>query len=238
MNEETLPTNEAPESEPVLEPQPEAAPVEEIAEEVEAESMEVTPEPVAEPEAPPQEPGRTQVFFKKLLRWSVLVSLFFLAGLLSAYFFLYKPVAQNLAETQDRLADAVQQAEELKSRLTAAETTVTGLKSENETLQAELDEANDHLSLIQVLVDVSTARLALVFEDVPGAKLALTDTPAHLERLSARIAEYDANLASSMPQRLSLILSGLESDPKTAEIDLELLTKNLLDVEKALFGGE
>jgi hypothetical protein len=38
-----------------------------------------------------------------------------------------------------------------------------------------------------------------------------------------------------MPQRLALILAGLDSDIETATVDLELLTGNLLDVEAALF---
>jgi len=102
-------------------------------------------------------------------------------------------------------------------------------------LQDELKTATAHLELVQVLVDVSNARLALSLNDVVGAKAALSDTQQRLDNLLPRIAIFDINLAQSMPQRLSLIRSGLERDPETAKIDLELFTKDLLAIEAALF---
>jgi hypothetical protein len=86
------------------------------------------------------------------------------------------------------------------------------------------------------LVDVSNARIALFLDDVEGAKAALTNTPQRLENLRPSITEYDTSLAQSMPQRLNLIVSGLERDVETAKIDLELFTKDLLEVEAAIFG--
>jgi len=102
-------------------------------------------------------------------------------------------------------------------------------------LQDELKTATAHLELVQVLVDVSNARLALSLNDVVGAKAVLSDTQPRLDNLLPRIAIFDSNLAQSMPQRLSLIRSGLERDPETAKIDLELFTKDLLAIEAALF---
>ena len=102
-------------------------------------------------------------------------------------------------------------------------------------LQDELKTTTAHLELVQVLVDVSNARLALFLNDVVGAKAALSDTQQRLDNLLPRIAIFDINLAQSMPQRLSLIRSGLERDPETAKIDLELFTKDLLAIEAALF---
>jgi len=101
--------------------------------------------------------------------------------------------------------------------------------------QDELKTATAHLTLLQVQVDVSTARLALSLKDVEGAKAALFNTQQRLDNLLPRIAIFDPNLAKSMPQRLSLIVSGLKRDPETAKIDLELFTKDLLAIEAALF---
>jgi hypothetical protein len=92
------------------------------------------------------------------------------------------------------------------------------------------------LNLIQVVEEVGNARLALsVNDDVEGAKAALLNTPQQLDDLLPYIAGYDTNLAQSMPQRLSLIVSGLERNPETAQIDLELFTQDLLEIEAALF---
>jgi hypothetical protein len=104
-------------------------------------------------------------------------------------------------------------------------------------LQDELDTTTAHVELLQVLVDVSNARLALSSNDVEGAKAALSNTQQRLDNLVPRIAVFDTNLSQSMPQRLSLIVSDLERDPETAKIDLELLNKDLLEIEAALFNG-
>ena len=102
-------------------------------------------------------------------------------------------------------------------------------------LQDKSNTAMAHLELLQVRVDVSDARLALSLNDVEGAKAALFNTQQRLDNLLPRIAVFDANLAQSMPQRLSLIVSDLEKDTETAKIDLELFTQDLLEVETALF---
>jgi hypothetical protein len=102
-------------------------------------------------------------------------------------------------------------------------------------LQDELNKTTAHLTLLQVQVDVSNARLALSLNDVEGAKAALSNTQPRLESLVPRIANFDTSLAQSMPQRLSLIVSGLGRDPETAKIDLELFSKDLLKIEAALF---
>jgi hypothetical protein len=105
-------------------------------------------------------------------------------------------------------------------------------------LQDELKTATAHVELLQVLVDVNNARLALFLDDVVGAKAALLDTQQRLDTLLPLIAIFDTNLAQSMPKRLSLIRSGLERDTETAKIDLELFTKDLLAIEGALFHNQ
>jgi hypothetical protein len=102
-------------------------------------------------------------------------------------------------------------------------------------LQEELNTATAHLTLLQVQVDVSNARLALSTNDVEGAKAALSNTQQRLDTLLPSIANFDTSLAQSMPQRLGLIVSGLGRDPETAKIDLELFSLDLLKIEAALF---
>jgi hypothetical protein len=102
-------------------------------------------------------------------------------------------------------------------------------------LQTELNTAEAHLTLLQVQVDVSNARLALSLNDVERAKAAINNTQERLDNLLPRIANFDISLAQSMPQRLGLIVSGLGRDPETAKIDLELFSLDLLKIEAALF---
>jgi cytoskeletal protein RodZ len=194
------------------------------------------PDPVPAP-AKPAKPqlGRFRRFWRTSLLWLAVVAVAFLAGVLTFNFIRYQPLNKLLKQTQTELTQSNQNVSNLEAKLAAASNKVTALENDNQALQSELDTANTHLELLQVLVDVNNARLALVDDDVPAAKAALKNTAQQLDSLAPRIATVDDNLAQSMPQRLALILAGLDSNVETAKVDLELLTGNLLDVEAALF---
>jgi hypothetical protein len=102
--------------------------------------------------------------------------------------------------------------------------------------QSDLNAAEVHLELLRGLTDVSNARIALFMDDVDSAKAALANMPQRLDNLASVINEYDDSLAKDMQERLGLIVSGLDRDVETAKIDLELLTKDLLNIEAIIFG--
>ncbi len=195
------------------------------------------PDPVPAPAKPAKaQLGRFHRFWRTSLIWLAVVAVAFLAGVLIFNFVRYQPLNEKFVQTQNELAQSNQNVSDLEAKLAAASDKVTALENDNQALQTELDGANTHLKLLQVLVGVNNARLALVDEDVPAAKAALENTAQQLDSFTPRIAEVDVNLAESIPQRLTLILSGLESDIETAKVDLELLTGSLLDAEAVLFG--
>jgi chromosome segregation ATPase len=180
--------------------------------------------------------GRGRRIWRTALIWMVVIAAALLIGLLADHFMRYKPTHETLLQTQSELSQASLTNNDLKARLATGDDKIATLESTNQTLQSELDSTKAHLELLRVLVDVSNARIALFLDDVEGAKAALTNTPQRLENLRPSITEYDTSLAQSMPQRLNLIVSGLERDVETAKIDLELFTKDLLEVEAAIFG--
>jgi hypothetical protein len=198
--------------------------------------LEPAPEP-APLEAEKPKPGRFQHFVRNMLLWLVGIAVVFLAGVLTYHFVRYQPLSQTLTQTQSDLAQANQTIATLQISLATANAKATSLASDNQTLQSGLDQATAHLELLQVLVDISNARLALFQNDVAGAKTALMDTSQMLDALSPSIAGVDPSLAQSMPQRLNLINSELDRDVETAKIDLELFTKDLLGIETALYGN-
>lgn len=180
--------------------------------------------------------GRLRRFWRATLIWLAVIAVAFLAGILTFNYMRYKPLDERLVQAQGELSQATQSISDLEAKLAVASDKVTALERDNQALHSELDAAQTHLELLQVLAQVNNARLALVDGDIPGAKAALENTSAQLEAIAPRIAEGNPALAESMPQRLALILSGLEGDVETAKVDLELLTGNLLDAETALFG--
>ena len=203
------------------------------------------PEPVA-PSDQAEKPrlGRLRRLIRIVLIWLVVLSLGFLAGLETDQYLRYKPLSKAIGETQTALDQANQQMSNMQAeidKLTAANVDangkITSLEGENKALQDKFKTSDAHLKLLQILVDVSNARLALFLNDVEGAKAALVNTPQRLDNLLPFISTFDANLAKSMPQRLNLIVSGLDRDTETVKIDLELFSKDLLEIEAAMFGG-
>jgi cell division protein FtsB len=172
--------------------------------------------------------------FRKVLLWAGLLAIIFLAGIITDHFLRLKPLQETIAGLQTSLDQVTQEADSLKSKndqLTAADKTsqdrITSLEGDKKDLLAEIEATKAHLSLMKVLVDVSNARVALFLGDVEGAKDVLINTQQRLDDLSSLIAEVDSNLAADIPQRFKLIISGLERDTETVNIDLELITKDL-----------
>lgn len=242
MNEnneyETQPAPENPEqSEPISEGDqtPEEQENEKILQETEADSGEVS-EIKAEEKAEKKPPTRFQKFLRKVLIGLVVVAVIFLAGFLTDHFVRYQPLADTLGETRTQLEAANLAVSELEAdndRLNSLNRTAA---NEIATLEAELSAVRANALFYQVLVDVNNARLALFMEDIEGAQAALADTQDNLAALLPAISEVDPELALSLPRRLDLIVSGLERDPETGRIDLELFTKDLLELEPLLPG--
>jgi FtsZ-binding cell division protein ZapB len=198
--------------------------------------------PSTSEKADKQKPGRFQRILRAVLIWLVVMALLFMAGILTDETLRYKPLAETMSKAQSDLGQANQdisnlqaEVDRLKATNQAATNQINSLESDNKALQNELDTANTHLELYQVLVDVTDARLALSLNDVEGAKAALANTAQLLDNLLPFITKFDPNLAKSMPQRLDLIVTGLDRDIETAKIDLELFSKDLLVVDSSMF---
>lgn len=200
------------------------------------------PEPVTgkEPEekleeiAEKQPPTRFQLFLRKALIGLGIVIVIFLAGFLTDHFVRYAPLADTLDETRVELEAVNQDLSELKAENALLERINRSAADQMAAMEAELAAVRANALFYQVLVDVNTARLALFMEDIEGAQAALADTQDNLEALLPAISEVDTELALSLPRRLDLIVSGLERDPETGRIDLELFTKDLLELQPLL----
>lgn len=214
--EETNDTTVEPIEDPSIEPELLVEPV----------ASEAPAVPAQEPVGKPQ-PTRFQLFFRKALLWLTLFAISFLAGAVAMYVIRLQPAQSRLDVVETELIEANQEIEDLES-----------FEAENQILSAKLESTTAHLELLQVLVDVNTARLALLIGDPEAAQVALEGTDQHLETVLPQIESYDPTLAETLPQRLSLIQSNLETDPDTAAVDFDLLMKDLLKVENALFPGE
>lgn len=181
-----------------------------------------------------QPPSKFARFLRKGLIGLLIVAAIFFAGFLTDHFVRYNPLSEELEQTKAELEQAnleLDDLEEENDRLTSAN---QDAEDEIAALEEELTVARANLKFYQVLVDVNTARIELFMEDIEAAQAALADTQDNLIDLQPFIEEVNADLALSLPRRLELIISGLARDPETGLIDLELFTKDLLELEPLL----
>jgi cytoskeletal protein RodZ len=199
-----------------------------------------TPEFVSEPEVvepPPQDPFLDEApvpkkRLRRVLLWAVSLIVILAVGVVLMWTLRVQPQVAQIAEMEAEIISAQDQINSQDTELKK----LRPLIDENEQLVEKLSLASAHLDLLSVLVDVTTAQLALAQEDDIAALAALTGTDARLGTLESTLDGANAEEVAEMSGRLQLVLEEVESDTFAARRDLEILANNLLALERVLFG--
>jgi predicted outer membrane lipoprotein len=170
---------------------------------------------------------------RRFLAWTVGLLVLFAFGVVAAWFLQIRPMREQNRMLQIELSAAEQSVEELSAEVER----LRPLEPENENLKSQVARLESHIFLLDVLVDVSKAQLAMAEEDPIAAGVALDGTGNRLRQLENRLGDEDAQTVQGLGDRLVLVLQEVESDAFAARRDLEILANNLLDLEQRLFGG-
>jgi hypothetical protein len=164
-----------------------------------------------------------------------LLGLLVVAGLgaLAAIWFLYRPQADALARSQEQLEQAQQKISDLESEIVR----LNSLDNQNKALQADLENANQHIMILSALSQVNTARLALATEDPATARASLMNTSRTLNELANLAQPEQGEVLAAMQSRLELALEGIDNDAFAAQSDLGVLATNLERLENILISG-
>jgi hypothetical protein len=214
------------ESEPMksepIEPEIEAPPVEpELPEEEPLELL---------PDVEPPPPSRFRLFLIRALRWITGIMLVFVLGVVAMWAIRVRPVQSELQSLQTDLETMQEQVATLEERVRS----LLPLEEENASLQAELAETEQQMSIRGVLVDVTSAQLAMAQEDPIAAKAALAGTDDRLQKLDVELVGTDT--LEGLRTRLALVVDEVDSDAFAARRDLQILANNLISLERSLFG--
>lgn len=190
---------------------------------------------IEEPVVEKKERTPLQRFLRNLLVWAIIAVVFFTAGAVVFYFVRYQPLQVKAQQSVDELASIRETQTSTEGQLKSAQDKATGLQTQYDQAKADLDKAAGRAALQMALAEVTNARLALVNKDGPSARTALMAAQADLAKLAPVLQQKDANLAKDLDSRLSLALNELSRDPNTAKSDLEILTRSLQDLDKAMF---
>ncbi len=199
---------------------------------IQGEMMGEEPEAVSfAPEEDLEQPDRPRRL-RRILFWAVIVLAIFGLGVGASWALQVTPQAERIAaltaERDQAVADLAAAQDELDA--------LRPLEAENVKLEAALKSTEQHLDLLFVLVDVSTAQLGILQEDVLAAKAALSGTDARLANLEKQLEDNDAQTVASLRERVALVLEEVDTDVFAARRDLEVLANNLLALERLLFG--
>ena len=174
-------------------------------------------------------------FNRLALRWLAGIIGVFALGLLTAYFFLYRPAYTQLYQARLDLQTAQGRITDLDAQLKLANQNLTSSEQQSKTLQKSVQDVNDHLLLVRAQREVQTARLALTTKDITLAHQSLKNVQTVLDGISAPTQTASSSALQDISNRLSLAVSELERDSKTAASDLEILNRYLQDLEKSLY---
>jgi len=160
---------------------------------------------------------RLQKSIRGALRWVLVTLLAFVLGAVLIAFALYLPTRQKL--------------DKANADLEHANATITA----NETLQKNLDSATLHMYVLKALSGVRAASLAVAADDYAGARLSLTQASEALDTLSGLLGTDQKDVLTAMQHSAAQALTEVKTDLKSAQPELDQLTKNLVQLEVNLF---
>lgn len=177
------------------------------------------------PETPKKAPSKFGLFLRKLLRWTTGALAIFALGVVLMWIVQVRPKVNDVRELEERI-------EQLEGELDA----LNKAEAENVILRASLDDTKNHLSLLDILVDVSSAQLAINDGNIETAQAALAETDAKFELLVDNLSSDQKETLEAMRNRLSLALGEITEDAFATQSDLEVLRNSILALERSLFG--
>jgi hypothetical protein len=178
------------------------------------------------PEAKPE--SRLQKSIRSALRWLLVALLAFGLGALLITFTLYLPTRQKLGKVSADLIDA-------NANIIDKTDQNTTLQADNETLQKKLDSTTQHMYVLKALSGVRAASLAVAADDYAGASLSLTQTSSELNTLSTLLGTDQKDVLTAMQHSAAQALTDIKTNLKSAQPELDQLTKNLVQLEDNLF---
>lgn len=183
-----------------------------------------TKQEIFEDDEIPSEPVKPKRRLRRFLFWMLCVTGVFALGLVAMWFVRAGPLSTEFEKARVEIESLESELKDLRP-----------LQAENAQLSDALETSESQLQLLSVLVDVTSAQLALAQEDEIAAKAALAGTRASLLELEEKLSAADAEIVRELIDRLELVQKEVDTDEFAASRDLEILANNLLSLERSLF---
>ena len=178
------------------------------------------------------EPSKLSIFLRKLLRWTVAVMVVFAIGVAAAWYARIQPQRDEIEQLKNDVASQQASNQSLEAEIEE----LRPLNDANAALNEQLADAEMQGEVLMITVDVSTAQLALLEDDIVTAKAALSGTDSRLGDLQEEFIGDRSQTVAEMRVRLVLVMDEIDEDTFAALKDLQILSNNLQAFSRSLFG--
>jgi hypothetical protein len=214
---------------PDEQPEVEPSTPEEVVPDIKPISVDEEPPELAE-EVQPLPPSKISRFLSRALRWVTGFVVVFALGMAATWATKVSPLTKQINSLQQELGSTQAQLEAAQSEVEL----IQPLEDANASLQAEIAKSEQRMDLLSVLVDVTTAQLAMAQDDPIAAKASLAGTDERLMMLDEDLVGGDT--VEGLRNRLALVIDELDTNAFAAQRDLQILSNNLISLERSLFG--
>lgn len=188
--------------------------------------------PVVEETPAERQESRFGRFMRSALRTLLLLAVVFGLGALTVYYFLYRPVIDQLNAARAERDTAVQQLETAEQGLQQAQSDLELANGRAESASEMLEVEVARVAVLRAMNDLTRARMALAEEDQEAALQALTDSEAQLQEVLPTLQERDPGQLETLQALYMLAKNDIPRDPELAALDLDRLQTELDLAEK------
>jgi hypothetical protein len=175
-------------------------------------------------------------FNKSLLRLITIVVVLFAAGVLVAYFVLYRPAKSQLTDTTAVLRDTTGQLNENVAILDEVEAALDDMTIAYDDLTEDYAYTTAQNQLLRMYAKTVNAQMFIQNKSYPEARKELADAREILDNIMPELSKVNETDAERLDSRLDLVISEFGNDVKAAESDLEVMVIWILEFDTYLQG--
>lgn len=182
---------------------------------------------VVEETPPARKESRFGRFMRAALRTLLLLAVVFGLGALTVYYFLYRPLVDQLNAAQVERDNATQQLEAAEQNLQQAQSDLELANGRAESAGEQLEVEVARVAVLRAMNELTNARMALAADDPDGAVAALDASEAQLLEVLPTLQERDPAQTETLTALYMLAKNDISRDAELAALDLDRLQTEL-----------
>lgn len=182
---------------------------------------------VVEETPPARQESRFGRFMRAALRTLLLLAIVFGLGALTVYYFLYRPMVDQLNAARVDRDNATQQLEAAEQNLQQAQSDLELANGRAESADEQLEIEIARVAVLRAMNELTNSRMALAADDPEGAVTALEASEAHLLQVLPTLQERDPAQTDTLTALYMLAKNDISRDAELAALDLDRLQTEL-----------